>query len=657
MAVILTVKGVLPGYSTLPGVLNAVRPSPFASSTADRPQKKQKQRSCQACTKFIPSLKMASCRCAQRIWSLIFLLLGGSSDLEAAASHPQLAFTFGAPASEPGARRNGHSPFATLRIQNKQSNHRLAGISEQSEKYDDPQREGERRSTKRAARPHQSRGAFNALLDKMAKEESAQSAERAESLLFDRLRTVAIDELTTDDTSAQDLPYDILSFNIVLNAWAKAANAPRAEALLGRMTHMHGKGIIPFGPNEVSLSTVADAWKRMPSEDVQDNVVETERMLGIMHEMEDNKNCQGIADPIEDLVSFNQELDLFAREGFPEAAETAEMMLFDSIREAATESDGKNVGSDIISFNTVLNCWAKLGNPQRADALLSRLEHLADIGVLPFGPNAISVSTVISAWANSKLQRAPYECEAILTKVEGMFNEEDEDISVITPTIHMYAATITAWSRSKRSDAAHRAERVLERLEDLCKITKDNMLKPNSVLYTSIIQCWGRSKDSDALERAERVFQRMKESRDLAVMPTEHTYSALLNAYSNSGLGPTSAERADELLLEVESSERLLVNVYIYTNAIKAWARSGHPKSGKRADEILRSMISSDNPLVKPNLFTFTSVLDALIATQEYFPFDAKKFLDMMKDAGVKPDKVMHAKVLRVIEGQGKECT
>ena len=589
---------------------------------------------------------MTSCRCTQRIYSLILLLLGGSSDLEAFAPHHQLAFTF-APASEPGARRNDHNPFATLRIQNRQSNYRLAGISEQSEKYDDTQRKGERRSTKRAASPHQSRGVFNNALDKMAKEES---------LLFDRLRTVAIDELTTDDTSAQDLPYDILSFNIVLNAWAKAANAPWAEALLGRMTHMHGKGIIPFGPNEVSLSTVADAWKRMPGENVDDNIEETERVLGIMHEMEDNKSCKGVADPTEDLVSFNQELDLFAREGFPEAAETAEMMLFDSIREAATESDGKNhVGCDIISFNTVLNCWAKLGNPQRADALLSRLEHLADIGVLPFGPNAISISTVISAWANSKLKRSPYECEAILTKVEGMFNEEDEDISVdrrkVIPTIHMYAATITAWSRSKRSDAAHRAERILERLEDLYKTTKDNMLKPNSVLYTSIIQCWGRSKDCDALERAERVFQRMKESRDQAVMPTEYTYSALLNAYSNSGLGPKSAERADELLLECESSEKLLVNVYIYTNAIKAWARSGHPKSGERVNEILQSMISSDNPLVKPNIYTF----DALIANQECFPFDAKKFLGMMKESGVKPDKVMHAKVLKVIKGQRKE--
>ena len=654
-------------HTCVPGVLTfrPVLPSPVIHRQPDRPHDATTQsestttgtRSCQARPKFILTLKMTSSRCTQHIWSLILLLLGGTSDLEAVTPHPQLAFTSGAPASEPGARRNDHHPFATLRIQNKQSNYRLAGISEQSEKYDDTQRKGGRRSTKRAASPHQSRGAFNALLDKMAKEESAQSAERAESLLFDRLRTVAIDELTTDEKSAQDLPYDILSFNIVLNAWAKAANAPRAEALLGRMTHMHGKGIIPFGPNEVSLSTVADAWKRMP-----DNVEETERVLGIMHEMEDSKKCQGVADPVEDLVSFNQELDLFAREGFPEAAETAEMMLFDSIREAATEAGGKDyMGCDIISFNTVLNCWAKLGNPQRADALLSRLEHLADIGVLPFGPNAISVSTVISAWANSKLQRAPYECEAILTKVEGMFNEEDEDISVdrtkVTPTIHMYAATITAWSRSKRSDAAHRAERILERLEDLNTITKDNMLKPNSVLYTSIIQCWGRSKDSDALERAERVFQRMKESRDPAVTPTEHTYSALLNAYSNSGLGPKSADRADELLLEVESSEKLRGNVYIYTNAIKAWARSDHPKSGKRADEILRSMISSDNPLAKPNIYTFTAALDALIANQECFPFDTKKFLDMMKESGVKPDKVMHAKILKVLEGQGKECT
>ena len=66
-------------------------------------------------------------------------------------------------------------------------------------------------------------------------------------------------------------------------------------------------------------------------------------------------------------------------------------------------------------------------------------------------------------------------------------------------------------------------------------------------------------------------------------------------------------------------------------------------------------MISSDKPLVKPNLYTFTASLDALTANQECFPFDAKKFLDMMKESGVKPDKVMHAKVLKVIERQRKE--
>lgn len=519
--------------------------------------------------------------------------------------------------------------------------------------------EKSKRSTKRVS-PHQSRGAFNALLDKLAKEESAESAERAENMLFDRLRSVALDDLTVDGTNTSDLPYDVLSFNIVLNAWSKALNAPRAEALLGRMVHMHEKGILPFGPNEVSYSTVADAWKRMPGDDAENNVEEAERVLDIMHEMEGNDRAwPNAADLKEDLVSFNQELDLFAREGFPEAAETAEMMLFDSIREAAAASDGsKHIGCDIISFNTVLNCWAKLGNPQRADALLSRLEHLSDIGVLPFGPNSVSFATVISSWANSKLKRAPYECEALLDKIEGLCDEDDGDsvsnLNDIAPTIHMYAATITAWSRSKRSDAAHRAEQVLERLERLYKAKKDHLLKPNSVLYTAIIQCWGRSKDEDALDRAEAIFQRMKESGDPDMMPTEHTYSALLNAYSYSGLGAKSAQRADELLFEVEDSDVLNTNVYIYTNAIKVWARSGHAKAGQRAEEILKAMIASEDPVARPNIYTFTAALDAMIAAKDNYSLDADNFLGMMKNAGVKPDRVLQGKVTKALEEQGK---
>ena len=614
---------------------------------------------------------MNSPRFTPRVCTLICLLLGSSS-LEVSAfvpsriahqidgissgqhecSHPAVVFT-----GEQSEHVAGRYSWRTDAPYQKKLflASKNAGLQENS--HHRPEKS--KQNTKHVS-PHQIRGAFNALLDKLAKEESAQSAKRAENMLFDRLRSTALDDLTVDGTNASDLSYDVLSFNIVLNAWSKALNAPRAEALLGRMVHMHEKGILPFGPNEVSYSTVADAWKRMPGDDAESNVEEAERVLDLMHEMKgDEKAWPTAADFKEDLVSFNQELDLFAREGFPEAAETAEMMLFDSIREAATASDGsKHIGCDIISFNTVLNCWAKLGNPQRADALLSRLEHLSDIGVLPFGPNSVSFATVISSWANSKLKRAPYECEALLDKVEGLCDEDDDEpvsnVAPITPTIHMYAATITAWSRSKRSDAAHRAGQVLGRLERLYNAKKDRLLKPNSVLYTAIIQCWGRCKDADALDRAEAIFQRMKKSEDPDMMPTEHTYSALLNSYSYSGLGLKSAERADELLLEVEKSDALNANVYIYTNAIKTWARSGHVKAGERAEEILKSMVASEDPVVRPNIYTFTAALDAMIAAKDDYSFDADSFLEMMKSASVKPDRVLQGKVTKALEEQGK---
>ena len=612
---------------------------------------------------------MKNPRFTPRVCTLIFLLLG-SSDLEVSAFTPPSRSAHqidGISSGQHGACSHPAVVFKRERSEHVRFSWRYHGpyksisclASKKTGLRDNSHHRPEKpkRSTKHV-RPHQSRGAFNALLDKLAKEESAQSAERAEKMLFDRLRSTALDDLTVDSTNASDLSYDVLSFNIVLNAWSKALNAPRAEALLGRMAHMHEKGILPFGPNEVSYSTVADAWKRMPGDDAENNVEEV-RVLDLMHEMEgDDKAWPSAADLKEDLVSFNQELDLFAREGFPEAAETAEMMLFDSIREAATASDGsKHIGCDIISFNTVLNCWAKLGNPQRADALLSRLEHLSDIGVLPFGPNSVSFATVISSWANSKLKRAPYECEALLDKVEGLCDDDDDSVSnlnAITPTIHMYAATITAWSRSKRSDAAHRAEQVLGRLERLYKAKKDKMLKPNSVLYTAIIQCWGRSKDVDALDRAEAIFQRMKESGDPDMMPTEHTYSALLNAYSYSGLGQKSADRADELLLEVEETDDLNANVYIYTNAVKVWARSGHVNAGERAEEILKSMIASEDPVVRPNIYMFTAALDAMIAAKDEYSFDADSFLEMMKSAGVKPDRVLQGKVTKALEEQSK---
>jgi len=331
----------------------------------------------------------------------------------------------------------------------------------------------------------------------------------------------------------------------------------------------------------------------------------------------------------------------------------------------------------VISFNTVLNAWSRCGNAQRASALLGRLEHLSDtLHVLPFGPNSVSYATCISAWARSGLARAPFEAELLLDRVESSFYGKDSDDGgdgrrttiVAPPTIHMYSSVINAWSHSRRSDAAKRAERILIRLEDLYTSSASSNIKPNAVLYTSIINCWGRSRDAAAVEHAEAIFARMKNSTDPDMQPNEFTYAALLNAWSNSGRGIEAAERADELVQELETDDQRVPNVYTYTNAIKAWARSGHAECGCRAEEILNRMLtaSEHDERVRPNVYTFTSVIDAWISQKKgnqrsEGALNADRILRKMTELtsegydNAKPDKLVYSKVIKALEACGSD--
>ena len=61
--------------------------------------------------------------------------------------------------------------------------------------------------------------------------------------------------------------------------------------------------------------------------------------------------------------------------------------------------------------------------------------------------------------------------------------------------------------------------------------------------------------------------------------------------------------------------------------------------------------------LVDDVVYTGRSVraaLDAMIAARDSYSLNADSFLGMMKDAGVKPDKVLQGKVAKALEEQGK---
>jgi len=362
-----------------------------------------------------------------------------------------------------------------------------------------------------------------------------------------------------------------------------------------------------------------------------------------------------------DLVLFNVELDKLARLGTVDSAEAAEVMLFERLRnftdseipaqrsvearEGGGDAEGGGAPSrftaaDVISFNAVLNAWAKCGCPERAAALLGRMEHLSKVGSIPFVPNDISYATAIDAWAQSGEKGAPSEAEGILRRLCEAYEDEnngggdgdwdrdrdrgrdwDRDgdnkagarAAAVRPTVRMYSSVIHAHAKSRQPGSALAAERLLKRMEECHPpssgppspsssdlVSRRHLRpapRPNAYCYTSVIAAWAKTRAGGSARRAVHVLNRMLDrylSGDASLRPTVVAYAAVIDAWASSGEGGFAAERAEELLRDLEdgAEEGLPApNVFCYASACKAWARSGRPECGVRAEVVYRRML------------------------------------------------------------------
>ena len=112
---------------------------------------------------------------------------------------------------------------------------------------------------------------------------------------------------------------------------------------------------------------------------------------------------------------------------------------------------------------------------------------------------------------------------------------------------------IKAWGRSREPDKYKQAERILLRLEEIWKVKKDEMLKPDVTTYSSVINCCayyfssGSSGDEEtvqdgskeAFQVALRTFRKLCESSK----PNNITFGTLFKAIAN--LSPMNEEREE----------------------------------------------------------------------------------------------------------------
>jgi hypothetical protein len=204
---------------------------------------------------------------------------------------------------------------------------------------------------------------------------------------------------------------DSVSYNIVINAWAKSNStrtknhgsyaATRAENLLLEMQKHYVNGCDNVRPTLISFTSVIHAWSRISSKDVD----AAQRATDILDLLEQSSKLDDKLRP--NAYTFHAVMNAWSNSTLPNAAQRVEYFL-DQMIERFTAGD-KELMPSTISFSIAIKAWTRTddrGNGTKALALLDHMLTLSKKGY-PTAPDIVTLNSVLRAVANdsSKVEK------------------------------------------------------------------------------------------------------------------------------------------------------------------------------------------------------------------------------------------------------------
>lgn len=462
---------------------------------------------------------------------------------------------------------------------------------------------------------------FNKWLQTVLEQQPTwDQVKQAQDLLLARVR-----QFDKSSTRNEDLPFDTISFNIVLQALARRHSVESAHAadnllrVLWQETNLRA--------DSYSYSAVLHAYAKSgggrtaalrATELLQDFV-----QLSMLTDAPKHKS------PRTDIC-HNAVIDAWAVSGDALAGHRAEQIL------RQLQQDPRRSATR-VSFNAVIKAYARCGQPEEAQRILDEMRDLAQFDS-SVKPDKVSLSTCIHAWAKSTkdFHLAACSADALLCEMEQAFNETGDES--LRPDIVAYSSVLSAMAKSpagssskalelldrmKRSGkespnaaflntwihllsktnetqtAVSSAEAILEYMKRE-STERNTKLRPCKVTYTAVITVLARAaRSKDAAVRAEELLEELislwETTGDYQYLPSAKTFASVLNALSKCGLD-NGIERAEyllgrmERLFEKTKSDELKPNVIVYLQVFQILARSRNPESGIKAKEILQEM-------------------------------------------------------------------
>ncbi len=408
------------------------------------------------------------------------------------------------------------------------------------------------------------------------------------------------------DASGENIKFrpDVISYNHVLNAWAKAAQAlaedrgrgtpdstldtdisklnvytpsdaaERAEMILQDMETSYLLGTSTIAPDTTSYNTVLVGITKSRGKDSMERAdALVKRMVHLTSGGENEKEgvVNGSADDWSgaqpDIITYNTLIESLAhtQEGLDQS-----LKIFDMLEKKYSENGDERLKPNIRTANQVINAYAKhimekstkgyfeskeereeaFSNAEKARALLKKMKkRYNDTGDKDLRPDAVTFTTVIDAYARIGLSKSAAKADELLSEMKKT--------NYAPPNFRTYTAVCTAWAKTPGDNRSlGRVEELVKEMEDVNEqmeadakgksIPRAKSVKPNNRTYTCQISAWAKSKEPTKAKAALKILQKMRllaESGDEDAKPTIQTYNAVIDACARcQGLGEQQVE-------------------------------------------------------------------------------------------------------------------
>lgn len=282
-------------------------------------------------------------------------------------------------------------------------------------------------------------------------------------------------------------------------------------------------------------------------------------------------------------------ISAWARSNHPKAPDRAEAILQRMI-ELSKDERNKNIKPNTISFNIVIDCYSRRRNPEKAMAILQKMENFYEesdrdeIGK-EVKPNVISYNTVLKAWSLSNDVDAAKNAQSLLNKMET--NDENG----VRPNIVSYNTVISAIVRNGTAESIVSAKNVL-----LQQMVKNNVM-PDVVSFTTLMRGVARSNMRDKANQAQHILRSLQEFYKTGnddIKPNILSYNTVLNACAFSGHYGISTKKEAFLIAistynEIRNCEYVEPDSVTYGSMLKICSNL-MPKSGKSRTSLAKQI-------------------------------------------------------------------